>query len=45
MFQDEAEIQEEFGEYFHNFIIGSQEDDCFGEAFHVFLVVCQKKSL
>ena len=44
MFEDEKEIKKEFAEYFHNFIMGSQEDDCFGEDFHVFLVVCQRKA-
>jgi SAM-dependent methyltransferase len=42
MFSDEKEIRTEFGEYFEDFTIGSQEDDCFGEDFHTYLVVCQR---
>ena len=44
VFSDVREIEESFGDYFDQFVFGSQEDDCFGEDMHAFLVVCMRST-
>ena len=43
IFQDEADIREEFSPYFTDFQFGSIEDNCFGLDYHWHLIVCTKK--
>ncbi len=43
IFQDEADIEKEFGTYFKDFVFGTITDDCFGLDYRWYIGYCRKK--